>query len=323
MAASPAAGGWAQAPYQLLDAASAPGGKGRLLVYLLVHRHGHGSPHGCWASATTLAREAAMKRDDVFSALRWLVAHGWLIREQRPGQPSLYRCRRTPVPPLGDTPEMGDGSHPPDGGHPKQGAPPKKGTPPIPQSVTPPTPHLGDTNKNPGTRTPEQEPGPASRSLSTCCLSAPEALGPQTAGKASAEPPREAPGVAQPPAAIEEPWPEPCWGPPPPPPLPPPAVAPHLPVPVEALPLPLQCIADRIEAYWLGKGGNRSQQAFAVMLEELSAVALRAGHQSAAQFLRQATQAGWPTLNAETWLAQHRQELALERHPAYQVFRAA
>jgi hypothetical protein len=92
-------------------------------------------------------------------------------------------------------------------------------------------------------------------------------------------------------------------------------------VPVHALPRELQGVADRIEGYWLAKSGSRSRQAFSAMLEELSSVAARAGHQGVSQLLRQATQAGWPTLNAQAWLAQHREELAMASHPAYQVFR--
>lgn len=93
-------------------------------------------------------------------------------------------------------------------------------------------------------------------------------------------------------------------------------------MPVSALPQELRCVADRIEDYWLAKSGSRSRQAFQAMLEELRAVAARAGPRGVSHLLRQATQAGWPMLSAQAWLSQHREELAMARHPAYQVFRA-
>ena len=96
----------------------------------------------------------------------------------------------------------------------------------------------------------------------------------------------------------------------------------RLPVPLDQLPPELQPVAERIEAYWQGKPGNRSRAAFAAMLEELELVHARAGRPGVSQLLRQATQAGWSLLNGEAWLAQHREELALAKHPAYQVFRA-
>lgn len=353
MRGSAAGGGWSPLPHQLLDTASQSGGKGRLVVYLLIHRHGNGSRDGCWASAATLAREAAMKRDDVFAALRWLVEHGWLARESRPGLPSLYRCCRSPVPQKGDTPQQGDtpgkgdGTHPPKGGHPKRGAPPRRGTPPIPQKGTAPTPQKGTQ-----TRSPEQEPSnkipSSSRSLSPLSVSTGAADAAETGGNEARQreqPPAAGPGQTQSQAHADaealaamkaeaeayDRWDKQAWhrahpvpslGPPPPPPLPPPARADHLPVPVGALPVELQCVADRIEGYWLAKGGSRSRQAFSAMLEELSAVAVRAGHQGVSQLLRQATQAGWPTLNGQAWLAQHREELAMVNRSAYQVFRA-
>ena len=91
---------------------------------------------------------------------------------------------------------------------------------------------------------------------------------------------------------------------------------------INELPPQLQPLAERIEAYWLSKPGSRSRAAFSAMLEELELVLLRAGRQGVSQLLRQATQAGWALLNSEAWLAQHREELALAKHPAYQVFRA-
>lgn len=78
--------------------------------------------------------------------------------------------------------------------------------------------------------------------------------------------------------------------------------------------------AERIAGYWQTKAGSRSPQAFAALLEELLPVADAAGHQSVAQLLRQATQAGWPTINGSAWLSSHRDELAMAHHPAYREF---
>jgi hypothetical protein len=92
---------------------------------------------------------------------------------------------------------------------------------------------------------------------------------------------------------------------------------------VAQLPPELQPIATRIEGYWRSKGGSRSPAAFQALLEELCVVVARAGVQGVSQLLRQATQAGWPTVNSQAWLAQHREELAMARHPAYREFRAS
>jgi hypothetical protein len=107
------------------------------------------------------------------------------------------------------------------------------------------------------------------------------------------------------------------------PPAEPPAVAPHLPLPVEQLPAGLQPIADRIESFWLGKGGARSEAAFRALIEELQLVLPAAGRSGVVELLRHAAQAGWPAINARAWLNQRSREPDLHNHPAYRTFRAA
>jgi len=60
-----------------MDQIAEPGGKQRVCVYLLLHRHGNGSPDGCYASVTTLSNELGSSRRDVMTAIQWLIANGW------------------------------------------------------------------------------------------------------------------------------------------------------------------------------------------------------------------------------------------------------
>jgi hypothetical protein len=101
------------------------------------------------------------------------------------------------------------------------------------------------------------------------------------------------------------------------------AVAPRLPLPVSDLPAALQPIADRIEAYWLGKAGARTRVAFDALVEELELVIPAAGRSGVRDLLRQATQAGWPVINARGWLAHRNREPDLTNHPTYRTFTAA
>jgi hypothetical protein len=120
-------------------------------------------------------------------------------------------------------------------------------------------------------------------------------------------------------------YPDSSWGGPyaPKPPPEPPAVAPRLPLPVADLPAALQPIADRIEAYWLGKAGARSLPAFAALIEELELILPKAGRSGVQELLRHASQAGWPVINGRTWLAHRNREPDLSNHPAYRTFPAA
>lgn len=69
--------GFSICPHDLLDQIAEPGGKQRVCVYLLLHRHGNGSREGCYASVTTLAQELGSNRRDVMAAIRWLIDNGW------------------------------------------------------------------------------------------------------------------------------------------------------------------------------------------------------------------------------------------------------
>jgi len=60
-----------------MDQMAEPGGKQRVCIYLLLHRYGNGSEHGCYASVTTMAKQLGMKRADVMAAITWLIANGW------------------------------------------------------------------------------------------------------------------------------------------------------------------------------------------------------------------------------------------------------
>jgi hypothetical protein len=88
------------------------------------------------------------------------------------------------------------------------------------------------------------------------------------------------------------------------------------------LPGALAPLAGRIEAYWRAKTGSRSQPALDALIEEMQLVLDRAGPEALSQLLRQATQAGWPSLCGETWLGRNREAELIARHPAYQEFRA-
>jgi len=69
--------GFSICPHEIMDQIAEPGGKQRVCVYLLLHRHGNGSPDGCYASVTTLSHELGSSRRDVMTAIQWLIANGW------------------------------------------------------------------------------------------------------------------------------------------------------------------------------------------------------------------------------------------------------
>ena len=62
-----------------MDQMAEPGGKQRVCIYLLLHRYGNGSEHGCYASVSTMAKQLGMKRADVMAAISWLIANGWAV----------------------------------------------------------------------------------------------------------------------------------------------------------------------------------------------------------------------------------------------------
>jgi hypothetical protein len=132
--------GFSIAPHPLMDGMHTAAGTQRLKMYLALHRHGHRSPDGCFASVATLAKETGINRDDTCLTLRWLVENGWAVRDSRPGKPSVYHLRQ-------DEP-----THPQVGTLPQVATHPEV-TPPTHPQVTPPT-HPQVTQ----TRTQEQEP---------------------------------------------------------------------------------------------------------------------------------------------------------------------
>jgi hypothetical protein len=69
--------GFSICPHELLDQIAEPGGKQRVCVYLLLHRHGNASPQGCYASVTTLSKELGSSRRDVMASIHWLIDNGW------------------------------------------------------------------------------------------------------------------------------------------------------------------------------------------------------------------------------------------------------
>jgi hypothetical protein len=69
--------GFSICPHEIMDQIAEPGGKQRVCVYLLLHRHGNGSPDGCYASVTTLSKELGSTRRDVMAAIHWLMDNGW------------------------------------------------------------------------------------------------------------------------------------------------------------------------------------------------------------------------------------------------------
>jgi hypothetical protein len=221
--------GFSVLPYALLDALGEHKNIGWL--YLWLHRHGNGSEEGAWASVATLARECHMHRDAVKAGLRWLVDQGWVERVKRPGRSSSYLLRlqdpgrpsSTCPPDRGQPPSKGQ---PPYEGQPTwtatEGQPPNKGQhlapkrgpapnrDPAPKQGPTPGPHLGATNKNPGTRTQQQPKTSSCNSLVSFFLS--EGAGdPKKGGEGGwAE---EQPAAAQPSAALKNP-PEPTPAPP-------------------------------------------------------------------------------------------------------------
>ena len=337
--------GFVALPAALLRELPQPGGQRRLIAYALIHAHGNGSARGCFAALGTLAREAGLSERTVKRAIAELLERGWIQRELRPGHSNRYWALSTPRLTAGNrvaaSERQGEqglltassASHPAVSSevpYPGQHSTPYPGqqstttqatTDPPPRPAGHPHPgHQNLTNKNPLTTPPQPDPSSSSRSLLRCSLSgsADTAADSQAAATDKQRDPRS----AQPPHSPLAPSLEPLDALTPQPPGSAKPRATRLPVTISELPPQLQPLAERIEAYWLSKPGSRSRAAFLAMLEELELVLLRAGRQGVSQLLRQGTQAGWALLNSEAWLAQHREELALAKHPAYQVFRA-
>ena len=154
--------GFAIVPYAVMD--SAPDDiKGAVFAcYLVLHRRGWNSPQGCWSAVKTIQQESGFGRPGVNAALRWLVAEGWLTKEDRPGYTSVYRVRvEDPQPRSQATPsrKLQGSPRQKTAGDPRR----KLRTPPAENCWGPPqkTAHEQEPrNKNPETRTHEQEVEP-------------------------------------------------------------------------------------------------------------------------------------------------------------------
>lgn len=85
--------GFAVVPYQLMDSAPINLRAYLFSVYLVLHRRGWNSAHGCWASVHTIQEDAGVGRKSIHAALHWLLSEGWVTREERPGFTSVYRVR--------------------------------------------------------------------------------------------------------------------------------------------------------------------------------------------------------------------------------------
>ena len=143
--------GFAVVPYQLMDSAPINLRAHLFAVYLVLHRRGWNSTHGCWASVHTIQEDAGVGRKSVHAALRWLLSEGWVTREERPGFTSVYRVRvEDPLP--APRPERS----PSEATQVKNDPGQKR---PDPQVKNDPGPRSKMTHKQePLTRTQEQEP---------------------------------------------------------------------------------------------------------------------------------------------------------------------
>ena len=137
-------GGFAVIPYSLMNAIQDVDVWG---VYSCVYRHGYNSEQGCWTSVKTLHEETGLSVKLVQRSLAWLVENHWLTAQVRTGYTTVYHV--TPL-----TPVENDCTEP----NRKRLASSSEivGTPQSKSSVPPSRNRL--TNKNPETRTQEQEP---------------------------------------------------------------------------------------------------------------------------------------------------------------------
>ncbi len=62
-------------------------------VYACIHDHGWGSADGCWASIQTMSAETGVNHHKIREVLKVLDAHGWITTEMRPGRSTVYRPR--------------------------------------------------------------------------------------------------------------------------------------------------------------------------------------------------------------------------------------
>ena len=136
--------GFSVIPYSLMNAIQDVNVWG---VYGCVYRHGHNSEQGCWASVKTLHEETGMSIKLVQRSLSWLVENRWLTAQVRLGYTTVYHV--TPLSPVEN-----DCTHP----NGKRLTPSMENDCPRQSKTTDPPSRKRLTNKNPVTRTQEQEP---------------------------------------------------------------------------------------------------------------------------------------------------------------------
>ena len=136
--------GFAVIPYSLMNAIQDVDVWG---VYSCVYRHGHNSEQGCWTSVKTLHEETGLSVKLVQRSLAWLVENHWLTAQVRTGYTTVYHV--TPLAPVENDCTNPNGKR----------LTPSSENDCTPQSkTTAPPSRKRLTNKNPETRTQEQEP---------------------------------------------------------------------------------------------------------------------------------------------------------------------
>ena len=247
---------------------------------------------------------------DVREARRWLADHGWIERTDRPGFTPVFKVRLEPATPRGKRPTPG-GKRPTPGGKapsPKRGRGPLGHTPhPTPGAKAPP-------NKNPLTRTREQDLEPP--------------LPPVPVGKTDA---RIEAGLrhdqdgflvnpcSAPPAATQ-PQPQqpvPPWGPvqpdpdPEPEPAQPAAKAPRTAKPkatrfaptADDIPAALLPVQKEILAFWRESSGKKSQIAWSRLMGQLQKIQddSHGGTEILRDQLEEGAAAGWKGITHANW----------------------
>jgi len=134
------ASGFAAVPYALLDQAPDPY---VVHVYAVLHRHGWASKQGAWMSIETIRRQTSIGARVIRRSLSWLKEAGWVDAQPRSGATTVYYVR-IDTPCRSDTPAQ-------------SGTPSRSDRGPLADRTGDPL-LIGQTNKNPETRTHKQEP---------------------------------------------------------------------------------------------------------------------------------------------------------------------
>lgn len=257
-------------------------------VYPALHRRGWGSAEGCWASIKSLQDESGFGRHSVIAALRWLVAEGWVTKEERPGYTCVYRVRI-------------DDPQPPEKKHPVQkrrGSPrPKTEGVPTPKTDGVPRPKTDyeqePSNKNPLTTKeppthyvglpPEGDTHGSDDDWPEWCVAWPSACASGT--------------------LVEDPQPQ-RPDPAPSPPKRTPMAKPRAFVPTpDDIPASLLPVEAPLMAFWQHKQGQRTQQAWNCLTGALERIWRHpdGGIDAVRDQIDNATQAGWRSITFANW----------------------